>query len=46
MFVVLREEIGEPKGASHHFLKQRSGPIPFIQKWNVDAIPEYEQADE
>ena len=45
MFVVLGEKVGKPQSAVRHFLKKRGGPIPLIEKWEVDAIPEYEQAD-
>ncbi len=45
MFIVLREKVGEPQGAGRHFLKQRGSPIPLIPKWDVDAVPEYEQGD-
>jgi hypothetical protein len=45
MFVVLREKVGESQSAGCHFLKKRGSPIPLIRKWDVDAIPKYEQAD-
>jgi hypothetical protein len=45
MFIVLREKVGEPQSAGRHFLKERGSPVPLIPKWDVDAIPEYEQAD-
>ena len=45
MFIMLREEVGESKGSGRHFLKKRGRPIPFIPKWGVDAIPQYEEAD-
>ena len=45
MFIVLREKVGESKSAGRHFLKKRGGPIPFIPKWGVDAIPQYEKTD-
>ena len=45
MFIVLREKVGEPQGAGRHFLKQRGSPVPLIPKWDVDAVPEYEQGD-
>jgi hypothetical protein len=45
MFIVLCEKIGESKSAGRHFLEKRGRPIPFIPKWGVDPIPEYEKAD-
>jgi hypothetical protein len=45
MFIVLREKVGKSQGAGSHFLKKRGSPVPLIPKWDVDAIPEYEQAD-
>ena len=45
VFMVLREKVGESNSAGRHFLKKRSGPIPFIPKWGVDAIFEYKKAD-
>jgi len=45
MFIVLREKVGEPQSAGRHFLKKRRSPVPLIPKWDVDAVPEYEQAD-
>jgi hypothetical protein len=45
MFIVLREKVSKPQSAGRHFLKKRGGPIPFIPKWGVDAIPAYEKTD-
>ena len=45
MLIVLREKVGESKSAGRHFLKKRGRPIPFIPKWGVDAIPQYEKTD-
>ena len=46
MFVVLREKVGKPQSPGRHFLEKGGDAIPFIEKWDVDAIPEYEQADQ
>ena len=45
MFIVLREKVGETQSAGRHFLKKRGRSIPFIPKWGVDAIPQYEKTD-
>ena len=45
MFIVLREKVSEPQSAGCHFFKKRSGSIPLIPNWDVDAVPEYEKAD-
>ncbi len=45
MFIVLREKVGKSQSAGRHFLKKRGSSVPLIPKWDVDAIPKYEQAD-
>src|SRR4029453_4293417 len=46
MFVVLREEVGNPEGAVRHFFKERGGAIPFIQNGEIDTIFEDEKANQ
>jgi hypothetical protein len=46
MFIVLRKKVGESESAGRHFLKKWGRPIPFIPKWDVDAISEYKKADQ
>ena len=46
MFIVLREKVGNPKGAVRHFFKKRGGAIPFIQNGEIDTIFEDEKADQ
>ena len=38
MFVVLREEVGNPEGVVLHFFEERGGAIPFIENGSIDAI--------
>jgi len=45
MFIVLSEKVGKTQSAGRHFLKKRRRPIPFVPKWGVDAIPQYEKTD-
>jgi len=45
VFIVLREKIAEFKSAGRHFLKKRRRPVPFIPKWGVDAISQYQKTD-
>jgi len=45
MFIGLSEKVGKTQSAGRHFLKKRRRPIPFVPKWGVDAIPQYEKTD-
>jgi hypothetical protein len=46
MFIVLREEVGDPEGAIRHFFKKRGGALPLIHMGEIDAVYEDEKADQ